>query len=86
MANTGWDELHQLFEVDDFEVLHVEEIAKITRMHVESVRRWCRSGKLPSYQFGGKFIVTGSDFKEFMRRSRVKPKWIQEFERVSSVE
>ncbi|MED3550308.1 helix-turn-helix domain-containing protein [Cytobacillus praedii] len=77
MRNLEFDDIHQLFNVDDFEVLHVEEIAKLTKMHVESVRRWCRSGKLPSYQFGGKFIVTGSDFKTFMKRSKVKPKWEQ---------
>lgn len=77
MRNLEFDDIHQLFNVDDFEVLHVEEIAKLTKMHVESVRRWCRSGKLPSYQFGGKFIVIGSDFKVFMKRSKVKPKWEQ---------
>lgn len=77
MKNLQFEDIHQLFEVDDFEVLHVEEIAKLTRMHVESVRRWCRTGKLPSYQFGGKYIVTGSDFKAFMKRSKVKPKWEQ---------
>lgn len=80
MAKTGWDDIHYVFQVDDNEVLHVEEIAKLTKMHVESVRRWCRHGKLPSYQFGGKFIVVGSDFKDFMQRSKVKPNWVQQIE------
>lgn len=81
ISKTSWNEVHQLFDVDDYEILHVEEIAQLTKMHVESVRRWCRQGKLPAYQFGGKFIVAGSDFKEFMKRSRVKPKWLQEIEK-----
>ncbi|MGX9134969.1 helix-turn-helix domain-containing protein [Rummeliibacillus sp. JY-2-4R] len=78
MDKTSCEKIHLLFEIEDFEILHVEEIAQLTKMHVESVRRWCRSGKLPSYQFGGKFIVTGSDFKDFIKRSKVKPKWLQE--------
>lgn len=83
MAKTGWRDIHPIFQVDDNEILHVEEIAKLTKMHTESVRRWCRSGKLPSYQFGGKFIVTGNDFKDFMSRSRVKPRWLQQIEEAS---
>jgi hypothetical protein len=70
-------ELHEIFNVEDDAVLHVEDIADMTKMHVESVRRWCRSGKLLSYNFGNKYIVVGSDFKEFMIRSKVKPRWEQ---------
>jgi excisionase family DNA binding protein len=69
--------LHEIFEVDDNVVLHIEDIAEMTKMHVESVRRWCRSGKLPCYNFGNKYIVVGSDFKDFMRMAKVKPRWEQ---------
>ena len=76
-----WNEdIHEIFNVDDNEVLHIDEIAKLTKMNEESVRRWCRTGKMASYCFGGKYIVVGSDFKEFMRKSKVKAKWIQQLE------
>ncbi|MBD3842780.1 MAG: helix-turn-helix domain-containing protein [Campylobacterales bacterium] len=73
MNNIG--DLHDMFDVLDDEILHLEDIAQLTKMHVESVRRWCRSGKLPSYNFGNKYIVVGSDFKEFMKKSRTKARW-----------
>lgn len=69
--------LHQIFEVPDDAVLHIEDIAKLVNMHEESVRRWCRNGKLPSYNFGNKYIVVGADFKSFMKRSKVKSRWEQ---------
>jgi hypothetical protein len=75
MSNTT--KIHNIFNVEDDSVLHVEDIAHITKMHVESVRRWCRSGKLQSYNFGNKYIVVGSDFKNFMKMSMVKPRWEQ---------
>jgi excisionase family DNA binding protein len=77
MTNKGYAEIHSMFEVSDDVVLHVETIAEMVGMTQETVRSWCRSGKLPSYQFGKKYIITGEDFKEFMRMSRVKPQWIQ---------
>lgn len=69
--------LHDVFSVLDEEILHLEDIAQMTNMHIESVRRWCRRGKLPSYNFGKKYIVVGSDFKEFMRKSKSKSRWEQ---------
>lgn len=69
--------IHSIFNVPDDSVLHIEDIAELVNMHVESVRRWCRTGKLSSYNFGNKYIVVGSDFKEFMRKSKIKPRWEQ---------
>ncbi|MGR3765258.1 helix-turn-helix domain-containing protein [Rossellomorea sp. NS-SX7] len=64
-------ELHPMFAtIEDDLVMHPEEIAKMLGMSTESVRRWCRSGKLSSYNFGGKYIIIGDDFKKFMRKSR----------------
>jgi excisionase family DNA binding protein len=67
-------ELHEIFQVDDEAVLSPEEISEMIGMHVESVRRWCRSGKIDSYCFGGKYIIIGSNFKSFMKKARVKSK------------
>jgi excisionase family DNA binding protein len=80
LSKRGYEEIHQMFQVDDDIILHVETIAEMVGMTQETVRSWCRSGKLPSYQFGKKYIVTGSDFKEFMKLHRVKPSWNQAVE------
>jgi len=69
--------IHKIFELQDDTVLHAEDIAELVNMHVESIRRWCRTGKLTSYNFGNKYIVVGSDFKDFMRRAKIKPRWEQ---------
>ncbi|OIK15389.1 hypothetical protein BIV60_09555 [Bacillus sp. MUM 116] len=80
MVNTGYNEINKMFKVDCDAILHVETIAEMVGMTQETVRAWCRSGKLPSYQFGKKYVVTGEDFMEFMKLSRVKPHWIQNVE------
>ena len=69
--------IHEIFNVPDEKILHPEDIAAMVNMHVESVRRWCRQGKLASYSFGNKYIIIGSDFKQFMRNSKVKLRWEQ---------
>ncbi|MEK3977889.1 helix-turn-helix domain-containing protein [Psychrobacillus sp. FSL K6-2836] len=67
--------IHDIFNLPDEEILHPEDIALMINMHVESVRRWCRQGKLPSYNFGNKYVIVGEDFKTFMKRSKVKARW-----------
>ncbi|NRD80144.1 helix-turn-helix domain-containing protein [Bacillus sp. BRMEA1] len=62
--------IHSIFEVADDAVLTPEEISEIVGFHSETVRRWCRSGKLDCYNFGGKYVIVGSEFKAFMERSR----------------
>lgn len=71
-------ELHSIFDVPDDLILRIEDIAELTQMHLESVRRWCRTGKLPSYCFGKKYLIVGKDFKNFMIQSKVKPRWQRE--------
>lgn len=66
-------EIHEIFEVDDKILLSPEDIADLLGMHVESVRRWCRVGRIDCYNFGGKYIIVGSSFKDFMRNSRRRP-------------
>lgn len=65
-------DIHKTFEVPDDAVLTPEEIANRLGVHIETVRRWCRAGKLDSYNFGGKYVIVGSEFKAFMERSRKK--------------
>jgi excisionase family DNA binding protein len=62
--------LHPIFNVSDDMVLNPEIISEMLGLGAPAVRNWCRSGKLPSYSFGGKYIIVGSDFKEFMKKSK----------------
>lgn len=59
--------LNKLFNaIPDESVLSPEDIAELLQRSKETVRRWCRTGKLPAYNFGGKYTILGNDFKEFM--------------------
>jgi excisionase family DNA binding protein len=59
----------QFKNIDDKAMLRPSEIAKLLRVHKETVRRWCRNGMLPAYNWGGKYVICGSDFKSFMQQS-----------------
>lgn len=39
---------------DGKEIMTCEEVAEYLRVHVSSVRRWSRSGKLTAYKVGGR--------------------------------
>lgn len=78
MCNEESNSIHHIFQVPDETVLTPEDIAILVNMHVESVRRWCRNGKLPSYSFGSKYIILGEDFKKFMTRAKSKKSWDRE--------
>jgi excisionase family DNA binding protein len=64
--------------IPDEWTLTPEQIADLTGMSVISVRRWCRHGKLPAYQFARKYVITGIAFKEFMSHSRVRTRQAKE--------
>lgn len=65
--------------IPDTMILVPQEIALLTGMSVESVRRWCRDGRISSYCYSGRYCVTGAGFKEFLQRSRVFPRKIREY-------
>ena len=46
----------------DTEVLTSNEVAELLKVHLSSVRRWSRSGKLKGYRLGG-----GGDWR-FLRK------------------
>lgn len=53
--------------------LRVPEIAKMTGISTEVVRKWCRDGKLKAAKPGGKdYLIKASDFNEFMESSAKK--------------
>jgi excisionase family DNA binding protein len=62
--------IHPIFEaIDDDTALTPDEVAELVGMHPETVRAWCRNGDIVNYQFKGKYMIIGSDFKDFMRKS-----------------
>ena len=53
--------------------LKVPEIAKMTGISPEVVRKWCRSGELKAYKPGGKdLLIKQSDFEAFMESKVAK--------------
>lgn len=53
--------------------LKVNEIAKMTGINPDTVRKWCRSGGLKSYKPGGKdLLIKRSDFDQFMESKASK--------------
>lgn len=59
----------EFLNIPDSATLRPSFIADTLNVHIETVRRWLRSGKLKSYSFGGKYVIKGSDFKEFLLHS-----------------
>ncbi len=48
-----------------------KEVAKILKVHTESVRRWIRQGDLKAVKLGGKYIrVSNNDLQDFVYRQR----------------
>ncbi|TVY10671.1 helix-turn-helix domain-containing protein [Paenibacillus cremeus] len=64
-------EINEKFKsIPDQTMLSPSAIAKMLNVHKETVRRWCREGKLPAYNWGGKYVICASDFKKFMELSK----------------
>ena len=56
--------------------LSVGEVAERLRVHVETVRRWLRSGELRGAQLGGKsgYRITEDDLEAFMDQKYNRPR------------
>jgi len=55
--------------VDD-EILILEEVARLTRTPLNTVRFWVRTGRLRSFRPGRRRLVWRSDLAEFLEQSR----------------
>jgi excisionase family DNA binding protein len=51
--------------------LLVEEVAKLARAPVETVRAWIRSGRLPSVKPGRRRLVRRVDLEGFLKRTKL---------------
>ncbi len=45
--------------VDLSKTYTVKEVAEVLRLHVDSIRRYVKEGKLKSFCFGRKFLIKG---------------------------
>lgn len=57
----------------DDELLTPEESAAFLKMHIDSVRRLLRSGKLPGVKVGGGWRIPKSALKAMLEGRPVKP-------------
>jgi len=44
------------------------EIAVIAKVHIDTVRRWIRSGKLNAVRFGKEYRITEEELQAFLKR------------------
>lgn len=54
------------------EPLTVDEVAKLLRVSIETVRNWIRSGELVALDMGNKYRIYPSDLEDFKERRRTK--------------
>lgn len=71
--------IEQFEAIPDDWVLTPHDVAILIGMSAISVRRWCKEGRIPSYQFQRKYVITGKDFKDFLNVSKVRSKSVQRF-------
>jgi excisionase family DNA binding protein len=67
-----------LKEITDDMVMTPNDIADLIGLSVRQIRRYCENGKIKSYCFGSKYVIYGSDFKEFMKQNQVRPRSVKE--------
>lgn len=48
--------------------LTTEEIAKMLRVSVQSVNKWCREGKLKAIRAGRRWRITRADLNQFTQK------------------
>jgi len=56
---------------NDLELLTVEEVAEILRIHPDSARRMMRNGTLPAVKIGLRWYVRRADFLAMTRADKV---------------
>jgi len=49
-----------------------EEVAEALQMHVETVKRLLRQGKLPGFKVAGQWRISPSELKTFLEEQRKK--------------
>jgi excisionase family DNA binding protein len=55
------------------EWLTLQEIADELKLHIETVREWVRTKRLPAYRVGRDYRVKRTDLDKFLEQRRTKP-------------
>jgi excisionase family DNA binding protein len=66
--------------MQDDEMLTVEEVAKMLKVHVKTVRNWINSGELKAMDIGRGYRVSRSDLQEFIDRRKNRRQGIKDDE------
>lgn len=61
----------------DEAILSPKDIAELLGRSNETIRRWCRDGKMEAFGSGGYYMIKGWQFKNFMRKSHTRNKRAQ---------
>lgn len=61
----------------DEAILSPKDIAELLGRSNETIRRWCREGKLEAFGSGGYYMIKGWQFKEFLCKSHTRNKQYQ---------
>jgi len=61
----------------DEAILSPKDIAELLGRSKETIRRWCREGKLEAFGSGGYYMIKGWQFKKFMRKSHTRNNQLQ---------
>jgi excisionase family DNA binding protein len=64
--------------IEDDAVFSPEQVAHLVGRSAKTVRRWCASGVIDAYSWGGRYVVYGEDIKSFMKKARNQKKHIKE--------
>lgn len=57
-----------IHSIDNDVILSPSNIARLIGVHEETVRRWCRNGKLKCLSPFGRYKIRGADFKAFAKQ------------------
>jgi len=55
------------------EWLTLQDIADELKLHIETVREWVRTKRLPAYRVGRDYRVKRTDLDKFLEQRRTKP-------------
>jgi excisionase family DNA binding protein len=66
--------------MQDEEMLTVEDVAKMLKVHVKTVRHWINTGELKAMDIGRGYRISRSDLQEFIDKRKNRRQSIKDEE------